>query len=84
MMAQRDLESVAQQLWELDTKIVEVAQTAGVLIRRGATIGRVEDEIAFMNALLRRRGTVLNEYRSAGGTLKDPYKLMERAADSDG
>lgn len=79
MMAQRDLESVAQQLWELDTKIVEVAQTAGELMQRGATMGRVEDEIAFLSALLRRRGTVLSEYRRAGGTLKDPYKLTERA-----
>ena len=70
---------VARRLMEIDAKIAEVAGMTAELIRRGATLGRVEDEVAFLRVLFRRRETILNEYRKAGGELADPYTFSERA-----
>lgn len=72
-------QSHAEMLREIDAKIAEVSGMASYLIEQGATLGRIEDEIAFLRVLWRRRETVLNEYRKDGGEVADLYTHRERA-----
>ena len=78
-----DIEPVALRLMALDRKIAEVAQMASRLIDAGAGLGRVEDEIAFLRILYRRRDVVLNEYRKEGGDVRDLYTHDARATGGD-
>ena len=78
-----DIEPVASRLMALDRKIAEVAQMASRLIDAGAGFGRVEDEIAFLRILYRRRDVVLNEYRKDGGDVRGLYTHDARATGGD-
>lgn len=78
-----EIQPVAERLMELDGKIAEISAEAQALIAGGASLGAVEAEIGFLRTLWYRRETLLNEYRKAGGTVREVHTFAARAADSE-
>ena len=64
---------IEDRLTTLDRHIAESAAMAMKLSEEGASVARVDDEIGFLRTLFIRRETLINEWRRAGGDVREPY-----------